>query len=135
VQAVRHAIADERDRWDIHVDTDLDTSPTQCCDLRTSQGCIVVQQLLAAFENRVAKAWHAAVIHDKVRGDVGGHEVGSVARKPEHAPQRAVTKHAARVVAVGMREQHVPQRHRRQRALTHVEAHVELGHLQIRREA
>ena len=49
----------------------------------------------------------------------------------EHSAQLPVAREAARMVAVRVREEHVIDGQRRQRAFAHVEADAELRHLDI----
>ncbi|MGC4122858.1 MAG: hypothetical protein QM765_51460 [Myxococcales bacterium] len=64
-------------------------------------------------------------------GDGLGDEVRGGLLVPQHPAQLPVPRQAASVVAVGVGQEDVVERERRQRALAQVEAAVELGNLQV----
>ena len=71
----------------------------------------------------------------RVFGDVLGHVIDAVAFDAHHLAQAVVTHEATRMVAVGVSQEHVVQGNRRKRAFTHVDAKVQFGNLDIRRES
>ena len=64
-----------------------------------------------------------------------GHVINAVAFDTHHLAQTVVTHQATGMIAVRMRQEHVVQGNRRERAFTHVNAKIQLWNLDVRRKS